>query len=237
MENLEQLLQYQKIDIELRKVLDEIERSDDSKKLEQARTEFNNAKSTVTETEKVAESIVSFYNNALSFYEECCKRIDDIAEKMEKTEDMDEQRELCAQLEKIREKMTDLERRLGERAERTDKVIQTYLDGQNRGKKMRAAYDAIKERLTAFKKEKEPKINALRAELDAIRPKIPADLMTVYNTITAERRYPAFVEAREAEKNHHRCFCGLELSQKAQSELLDTGRCRCETCRRLIYKK
>ena len=52
MENLDKLLEYQKIDIELRKVLDEIERSDDNKKMEQARTEFNNAKSTVTETEK-----------------------------------------------------------------------------------------------------------------------------------------------------------------------------------------
>ena len=34
MEKLEKLLEYQKTDIELRKVLDEIERSDDQKRLE-----------------------------------------------------------------------------------------------------------------------------------------------------------------------------------------------------------
>ena len=95
MENLDKLLEYQKIDIELRKVLDEVERSDDGKKLEQAKTEFNNAKNTVTETEKAAESIVSFYNNALAFMTESDKRIEEIAAKMESTEDLEEQRALA----------------------------------------------------------------------------------------------------------------------------------------------
>lgn len=236
MEKLEKVLEYQKVDIELRKVLDEIERSDYNKKLEQARTEFNNAKVTVTETEKAAEQIVSFYNNAVSFMEECDKRIDEIAAKMEKTEDIEAQRELAEQLEKIREKLTELEKKLGERNDRSDKLIGAYRDGQERGKKMRNVFNSVKEKLQQFKQEKEPEIRKLRARLDAIRPEIPPATMELYNAITAERCYPAFVPAREAERNHYRCFCGLELSQKAQSELTEKGQCRCETCRRLIYK-
>ena len=235
MQNLDKLLEYQRIDIELRKVLDEIERSDDGKKLEQARTEFNNAKSTVTETEKAAENIVSYYNTALAFLEEANKRIDEIAAKLEKTEDMDEQRALVSELEKIRDKMAEAERKLSERADKTDKVILAYLDGQERGKKIRTVYNNVKERLTKFKQAKEPKINELKAKLDAIRPAIPKDMMETYEKITSEHRYPAFVRAIEADRNHFRCFCGLELSQKTQSELLDKGSCRCETCHRLIY--
>lgn len=235
MENLDKLLEYQKIDIELRKVLDEVERSDDGKKLEQAKTEFNNAKNTVTETEKAAESIVSFYNNALAFMTESDKRIEEIAAKMESTEDLEEQRALAEELEKLSAKTAEIEKRLGERNDRTDKVILAYLDGQERGKKMRSVFNNIKERLNKFRQEKEPKINELKAKLDAIRPAIPADIMEIYDKITAERKYPAFVQAREAERNHYRCFCGLELSQKTQSELLEKGNCRCETCRRLIY--
>ncbi|MDE6399208.1 MAG: hypothetical protein K2L51_07795 [Clostridiales bacterium] len=237
METLEKVLEYQKIDVELRKVLDEIERSDDQKKLEQAKTEFNNAKSTVTETEKVAENIISFYNNAAAFLEESEAKIAEIADKMTKTDDMEAQRALAAELEKVREKMADVEKRLGERADKSEKVIHAYLDGQTRGKKMRAAYDSIKERLNKFKKEKEPHINELKAKLDAIRPAIAPDVLQTYETITAERKYPAFVEARPTENKNFRCFCGLELSQKAKSELLDKGCVRCETCRRLLYKK
>lgn len=235
MENLEKLLEYQKIDIELRKVLDEIERSDDGKKMEQARTEFNNAKVKVTETEKAAENIVAFYNNALAYYEECLKKIDEIAAKMAAAEDLGEQRELASQLEKLRSKLAEIEKNLAERADRTDKVIMSYLDGQDRGKKMRSLYNSLKERFAQLKNSKEPLINELRAKMAAIEKDIPATLMAQYKAITAEHLYPAFVRAREAERNRYRCFCGLELSQKAKSELLDKGSCRCETCRRLIY--
>ena len=237
MEKLEKVLEYQKIDIELRKVLDEIERSDDNKKLEHAKTEFNNAKSTVTETEKAAENVVNFIQNATAFFEECDKRIAELKEKIAATDDIAEQRPYIAELEKMREKMAEIERRLGERADKSDKLIMAYLDGQTRGKKMRAAYDSIKERLNKLKREKEPKINELKEKLAAIRKDIPPQIMETYTAITAERKYPAFVEARPTDNKGYRCFCGLELSQKAKSELMEKGQCRCETCRRLIYKK
>ena len=91
-------------------------------------------------------------------------------------------------------------------------LLEQLLKGPS-GKKMRSVYNNIKERLNKFRQEKEPKINELKAKLDAIRPAIPADIMEIYDKITAERKYPAFVQAREAERNHYRCFCGLELSQ------------------------
>ena len=100
---------------------------------------------------------------------------------------------------------------------------------------MRSVFNNVKERLIKFKQDKEPVISELKKKMDAIRPSIPSDVMNVYNTITSERRYPAFVKAIETEKGNYRCFCGLELSQKAKSELMDKGQCRCETCRRLIY--
>lgn len=238
MKNLESLLEYQKVDIELRKILDEIDRSDDSKKMEQVRNEFNAAKTTVAETERAAENIITFYNNAVAFIEECSKRADEIAEKMNSTEDIEVQRELAAQLEKIREKLTETERKLNERSEKTDKVIKSYLEGQERGKKLRALFNALKERLAEFKRTKEPKINELKGKLEAIAKNIPPDIMQTYRAITAEHKYPAFVAAIDAgDKKHYRCFCGLTLSQKAQSELLDKGCCRCENCHRLVYKE
>ena len=236
MKKYEKLLEYQKIDIELRKVLDEIERSDDSKKLEQARNEFNSAKSAVGESEKQAESIVAYYNSALTLYEDCVKQIDELSAKMAATEDIEAQREIAARLEKVKETLIDTERKLVERIERGDKVIMTYLDSNERGKKMRAVYAQIKERLDAMRKEREPKINELRSKLDALRSQIDPEAMELYKNITAERKYPAFVAAiPSSDKKGYRCFCGISLSQKAQSDLLAKGQCRCETCRRLIF--
>lgn len=238
MENkFDKILEYQKIDIELRKILDEIERSDDNKKLEQARSEFNNAKATVTESEKAAENILTFYANALAAYEECEKKIAEFAARMRETDSIEEQREIAAQMEKMRSQLAELERKLAERGDNADKAIMTYLDGNERGKKMRAVYANIKDRLEKFRKEREPKINELRAKLDAIKPDIPTEVFNTYKAITADRKYPAFVAAIPGEKKEYRCFCGFTLSQKTKSELLEGGHCRCETCQRLIYLK
>ncbi len=236
-QNLDKILEYQKIDIELRKVLDEIERSDDSKKLEQARAEFNNAKVSVTESEKAAESVVSFFHTAMATYEEYEHQIVAIGEELGKSDDIERQRELAAQLESMRDKLIELERKIVERVERTDKVIMSYLEGNERGKKMRAVYANIKDRLEKFRQEREPKMKELHAKLDALRGDIPPEWMKTYKAITADRKYPAFVAAIPGEKKEYRCFCGFTLSQKTKSELLEKGFCRCETCQRLIYRK
>ena len=234
MENLDKLLEYQKVDIALRKELDEIERSDDSKNLERARNEFNAAKAAVAESESTAEGILSYYESALASFDEISKEI----ASLDPTDaaDLEKRRVLTESLERLKSKLADLEKRLQEKNDSGEKAILKYLDGQEKGKKMREAYATIKARLDKLKEAHEPKIAEYRRQLDAIRPSIPADLMEKYEALTAERRYPAFVAAIEADKKDYRCFCGLTLSQKTKSELLDNGYCRCETCRRIIYK-
>lgn len=234
MEKLGTLLEYQKVDIALRKELDEIERSDDSKNLERARNEFNAAKSAVAESESTAEGILAYYESALASFEEISKEIE--ALDSGDLDDPEKRRALTESLEKIKAKLSELERRLNEKHESGEKAIMKYLEGQERGKKMREVYGTVKARLDKIKEAHEPKIAEYRSKLDALRGGIPANLLEMYNALTAERKYPAFVEAIEADKKNYRCFCGLTLSQKAKSELSDNGFCRCETCRRVIYK-
>jgi len=54
MSTLDTLLEYQKSDIELRKILDKIDRSDDNERLERAKSVFNKAKQTVSDSEEQA---------------------------------------------------------------------------------------------------------------------------------------------------------------------------------------
>lgn len=236
--SLHELLEYQKIDIQLRKILDEIERHEDNRKMEQAKAEFNNAKGKIAESERAAESIIHFYNNSQAYYEENSKKVDEIAAQLAATQDEQTRRDLIAQVETLKEKFAELERKLAERREKSDKVIQAYLDANDKGKKMREIYAAVKARLDAFKKEREPQIRQLQAQLAAIRGKIDAEVMKQYEMLTSERKYPAFVPALSADNGkNYRCFCGITLSQKLQSELKENGHCRCETCRRVIYKE
>lgn len=235
--NLNSLLEYQKLDIQLRKLTDEVERNEDNKKLEQAKSEFNAAKIMVTESEKAAESIISFYNNALNYYDENNKKIEEIAENLNLCDNEDERKELVLELETLKEKFAEIERRLAERREKSEKVIRAYLDAQERGKKMREIYNNVKLRLESFKKEKEPQIKTISQQLGEMSKNIQSDVLKQYKALTDEKKYPAFVEAiLTDDKKNYRCFCGLTLSQKTKSELMERGLCQCETCRRIIYK-
>lgn len=234
MKNLEKLLEYQKIDIARFKILDEIAHSDESKKMERARSEFNAAKAVVAESESTAESIIAYYESALASFEEIEKEL----ETLDKSGigDLEKRRALTETLEKLKARLIDLEKRLQEKNDSAEKALTKYLDGQKTGKKMSEAFAAYKARLAEIKKAHDPKLAEYEAQLEKLRPEIPADLMEKYEAVTAEKRPPAFVQVRVVDKKDYYCHCGLTLSQKAKSELLDTGFCSCETCHRVIFK-
>ncbi len=238
-EKLQKMLDYQKVDIELRRALDEIERNELNRKKEQARQAFSDAKNSVLETEKTAESIIAFYNNAQKYYDENIKKFEELERKLAATDENDDaaRREILSQIETLRDKMSELERKLSEKKSKSDEVIHGYLEAQEKGKKMRDIYNSVKQKLEAFKEEKMPKINELNGKLGEMEKGIDKTVFEAYKSITAERKYPAVVAARSFDggKSYTCSGCGLATSQKVKDELLEKGVCRCDNCRRIIY--
>lgn len=229
------ILQYQKANIELRKIYDEIEKSDVGVKLDRARTEFNNAKARVSESEKAAESLVALVNNAERLYGEAAALYQEIAAQIDGQSD-EERAESMARLDNIRKKLTEIEKKLGEVKPRADKAIKEYLAGQETGKKMRGEYNKAKEALEALKKSKEEQVIALKKTMAELKSRIDADTFAQYEALRNEGKPVAFVEVVPEKNGTVFCRgCGIELSQKLKSELLDSGTCRCERCRRVLF--
>lgn len=237
MSNLDAILSYQEVDISLRKILDEIDRNDENKRLEQAKNEFNKAKQVVADSEKQAEAIVAFYNNALVYYNENSKKVEELEQKFDNAQTEQEKNELLEQLNILRNKFVDLEKKLNERKQKTEKVLEEYRDAQERGRKLRVIHTTSKTKLEDLKKDKEPQINQLQAKLGALRPTLDKELFEMYSALAQDKKYPAFVSVTGDEKNYCCGGCGLALSQKNKGELKDKNMCKCETCRRMIYKK
>ena len=238
-EKLEKMLEYQKVDIQLRRALDEIERHELNRKKEQARQAFADAKNSVLETEKTAESIIAFYNNAQKYYDENIKKFDELEKSLLSLSEDDEsaRRDILAQMETLRDKMIELEKKLSDKKSKSDGVIHSYLEAQEKGKKMRDIYNSVKQKLDAFKEEKMPQINELNSRLGSMEQGIDKTVFEAYKSLTAERKYPAVVVARSSDggKSFSCTGCGLAISQKVKDELLEKGVCRCDNCRRIIY--
>lgn len=234
------VLKYQETNIKLRKIYDEIEKSDLGKSLERARAEFNNAKARVDECEKNAEVLVNLVNNGERLYEEGIKAFEEISAQLDGAE-TDEVRATCiARLDAIRKKLGEIEKKLSEVKPRADKTIKEYRAGQETGKRMRGEYAKAKEALEQLRKQKEPAIAQLKKTLADLKTQIDPKLMEQYNALVAEGKYVAFVEVALPDKANAAVFCrgcGIELSQKLKSELADAGWCRCERCRRVNFVK
>lgn len=233
--NLENLLKYQEADIQLRRIYDAIEKSEDGKKIEQAKSDFAAAKKTVESCEINAEKVLSDLDEAKKFYNDAQKELEELELVIENgTEDAEE---ILARASKLREKAALLDKKVSEDLQRGERLRKEYLDANERGKKSKEVHAEAKEKQNKLLKTHEKEVVALKAELEKLEPTIDADLMKKYKALTAERKYPAFVESYTDGANYSCRGCGMTLSSKNKAVLDENSFAVCETCRRIIYKK
>ncbi len=232
--NFETLLKYQEYDIKLKRLLDTIERSDASKRMEQARTEFNIAKKTVQEDEKEAEKVVAYYEKSAPQLQELEKNLDSI---IKSSEGNDNIAALIEQLEILKGKVIALEKKIIECKTSSEKILKSYQEANAIGHKMLSYFNSAKTIYNELIKASEPEISALKKKLKALEPLIEIETLKKYKEITKENKYPAFVEVRFIDGTYSCGACGLQLSQKNTSTLNENGVCTCETCRRVIFKR
>lgn len=239
MKDLNKILEYQKTDIELRKILDILEKSDDGKKMETAKAAFNSAKSIVLQCEAQAQSLIESQDNLVAQRDELLKDTERLILIVENNEDENEIDGNIVQLEEMKNKLAEFEKKANEIKARIEKVINEYKEANENGRKQRQVFMTAKEKQDNLKAKYIDKINELNGKLEAMAKGIDSETLEKYKAIVAEGKYPAFVEAYHDESaDMFSCRgCGLALSQKNKSELLENGACRCETCRRIIYRQ
>ncbi len=231
MKDLDTVLKYQELDIKLRKVLDSVEKSKVYENMEKARQEFSIAKKTRDDSEKAAEGIVAYYESAQKLSDE----INSMLERISGFEEISD--EDASQLEKAKSRLVDIENKLADRKNQSEKLIKDFLDANDQGKKLKAAFEANKKEYVALKESVQPEINALTEELRAFESKIDPEILKQYKALTAEKKYPAFVDAYIDKDSYYCRGCGLALSQSKTSELKNNSYCTCDKCKRIIYKK
>lgn len=239
MKDLDKVLEYQKTDIELRKIYDKFEKSEDGKKMELAKNEFNNAKNIVIQCEQQAQVLVEQQSEFEEQRKSLLKDFENLVLIVENNEDEENIESNIEQLEEMRKRLTDFEKKVNELKTRIENVITEYKDANEMGRKQKQAFMTSKEKYDKLKAEYSDKISELMKKLDEMAKGIDPRSMEIYKSVTAEGKYPAFVEAyHDNSDDMYSCRgCGIALSQKRKSELLEDGACRCETCRRIIYKK
>lgn len=236
MTDLKLILEYQNTDIKLRKVMDSIERSDAARRGKQAKSEFDIAKKRVEESEAQAGEILEFMEKATESAAKTKETVDKFKARLEEGNvSSEERKQMRAELEALKTKCSDLEKRIDSKRKRGSKVLDESRDSQARAKKMRDVFQQEKTAYDSLKKQKSSEIEQLKGQLAKLKPQVDKELMKLYEELASEKKIPPFVDAYGDRGTYSCRGCGLQLSQAENAKLTSDGICRCGNCRRVIY--
>jgi len=241
MSKLKTLLEYQTVDIGLRRALLEIEKHPDKENLAKTKQAFEDAKRALTSAEEEATRHVEFFDEAQREVPPLLKEAAALSEKLEKTPDtsIDERIALTKQLEDIKERLSKFESRLADKKSKGQRAVQKFLQAQQQGVKLKDDYGKIKAKFDDYQKAAEPKIIAAKTKLAELKKNVDGQLLEKYLALIASNKFPPVVEAKSTDggKSYSCTGCGLALSHSSKAQVLDCGNSQCDNdnCKRMIY--
>lgn len=229
------LLDYQKKDIELRKLNSVIERDEALALMNKYRRIFNDAKQSMSECDQNAAAILEQYNTLVKYIEEN----EALLAELENCEVADEELEArVKRLESLKSKFQNAEKKMRDVEEKAKSTCKRRSDALKVGKNAQQQHNEAREKHMALVGSKSAELNKLKAELAAIKAKLDPKLFEEYQALVADNKFPPVVPAAIGDKKDmFNCGgCGLGLPQKGNAMLGDQGWCRCENCRRIIVR-
>ena len=234
MKDLGKILEYQELDIELRKIDIEFNKNSDKKKLDTVKNEFNGVQkeiaASVEEAERLAKEIEQVHADARASE----KRIEELEKAFAAAADDKAKAALLPAMETEKSKLDSYKNKVTNKIDRIRKLLVTCTQQQHEKKNIKAEFDKVKAALEKQLAEIQPKRESIKKRMRELRDAADKELMEQYLKFRKDGAPPVFVKAR-ASGSDYACYCGMQLSQSNIGKLKTDGMCRCDTCRRIVY--
>ena len=229
---LNELLEYQKVDAQMRRIEQEVAASDEQKKFAQANKFMKSAPERFEAQDRRAAELAALR-------EDLVRRAEDISKQIAEYSELDEMVEEGGDVsfyKKNAQTLLDRLRALKGEMQKLNADIAATVEEYERFKKQGAAmqkqyreYKAKRDELVNARKDE---VNRLKAQLKSIAEKIPAETLAKYQQKRKENIFPIVVPL-----NGNMCVCGMDFPIALQERLAGGNVVECEHCRRFVYKK
>lgn len=229
---LQQLLEYQKVDAELRKIEQSVAGSEERKKFMQAKKFMESARERLEAQDKRAAEL-------RGLREELVRRTEEIARQIAEYADIDEMvGEEGGDIQFYKKNAQALLDRLravkGELAKLTADVtaaVEEYEKFKKQTIAMQKQGEEYSKKFKELKNSRAAEADAIAKKLTELSKEIPADLMARYQQKRKEKIFPIIVPL-----TNDRCVCGMDFPLAQQGKLAGGNVVECEHCRRFVYK-
>lgn len=229
---LNELLEYQKVDAQMRRIEQEVAASDEQKKFAQANKFMKSAPERFEAQDRRAAELAALR-------EDLVRRAEDISKQIAEYSELDEMVEEGGDVsfyKKNAQTLLDRLRALKGEIQKLNADIAATVEEYERFKKQGAAmqkqYKEYKAKRDELVNNRKDEVNRLKAQLKSIAEKIPAETLAKYQQKRKENIFPIVVPL-----NGNMCVCGMDFPIALQERLAGGNVVECEHCRRFVYKK
>lgn len=230
MSKLNELLKYQEVDKELRKIEQEIASSEERKKFIQAKKFM----------EAAVEKLDAYDRRAVDLKrtrDELAARVEDVNKALAEYSDLEElseddgavlfyKKNALALADNLRAVKNELQKLVSD----IESATEEYKKLKEQTKLMQKQYKEFNEKLKELKGSRGAELNEINKKLAELAKNIPAEIIAKYDAKRKERVFPVLVPLTSGG-----CICGMEFSLAQKNKLSGGNVIECEHCRRLVY--
>ncbi len=228
----QELLEYQKVDAELREIEKELSASEERKKYFQAKKFMESAAEKLEAQDKRALELKGLAQKLTADFGEINKAISEYAELDEMVEDGGDVSFYKKNVQMLIDRLRMTKAQLNKLSADIDSACEEYQKLKKTTISMQKQYKEYSEKFKELKNSRSEEVDAINARLEKIGAKIPKDILAKYKAKRKERIFPVV-----APLTGGRCICGMDFAIAQQGALSGGGIVECEHCRRFIYKE
>lgn len=226
-----ELLEYQKVDGELRKIEQELAASEERKKFIQAKKFMEVAREKLEAQEKHAVELRALRDDLTA-------RVDEVTKAIAEYDDLDEMLEGGADIafykknvQALLESLKSIKAELNKIVAEVGTASEEYKKFKEQTIAMQKQYKEYNEKYKTIKNSRADEVKKISTKLAQLEKKIDPVIVERYQQKRKERIFPIVVPL-----SGDFCMCGFEFPKLHISELAGGNMVECENCRRYIYK-
>lgn len=227
-----ELLEYQEVDAELRKIEQELSVSEERKKYMQAKKFMETAGEKLEAQDKRACDLKALAQKFAAEFEEISKAISEYSELDEMVASGGDISFYKKNVQSLVDRLRMLKSEIAKLTENIEAAVEEYQKMKKQTISMQKQYKEYSEKFKEVKNARAEEVKEISKKLEKIGSKIPEEILTRYQAKRKERIFPVV-----APLTNGRCICGMDFAIAQQGALSGGGVIECEHCHRFIYKE
>jgi predicted nucleic acid-binding Zn-ribbon protein len=228
----QELLKYQTIDANLKKIETELSGSEERKKAVSAKKYIDGVEDNVNKLDDRAKELISAFDVIRATEEKYKEQQAEFVKALEQVADETEAQYLIKKIEELLNKIKSLNAESAKLTAEIQGLLKDYASIKSTTKAAQAQYAEYGKKYNELKASKAEEMKKIELELAELKKEVDPAVMEKYLKKRTDKIFPILYEATP-----HGCgYCNMEISMSAQSKLKNGEIIECDQCGRLLYK-